>query len=358
MRVLQLIDSLEGGGAERMAINTANALVPEIEKSYLCVTRKEGILKGYLHPDVNYYFLKKSKTLDVRAIKHFLRFIKNENIQIVHAHATSFFLATMVKLWYPKLILVWHDHYGKSEFLEQRPKLILKCCSIGFNHICAVNKKLENWSKNTLYTKSVSYISNYAVVGHSNPVTTLKGIANKRIVCLANLRVQKDHLSLLKAFKIVLEYHADWTLHMVGKDFQDAYALTVKQFIKEEGLKDQVFVYGSCPDSHHVLCQSDIGVLSSKSEGLPLALLEYGLAKLPVVVTDVGDCSLVISDAREGQLVPPNNVEALSEGLLTYIQNEDLRKTTGLALQQKVLNTFSETSTIASLIEIYKRYYK
>ena len=57
MKVLQLIDSLATGGAERMAVNLANLLSSHIESSYLCSTRKEGALKNAINLDVKYLFL-------------------------------------------------------------------------------------------------------------------------------------------------------------------------------------------------------------------------------------------------------------------------------------------------------------
>ncbi|GAL61464.1 glycosyltransferase [Algibacter lectus] len=91
MKVLQLIDSLEAGGAERVAVNYANGLVHMIDASYLCTTRAEGLLKGELNKDVGYLFLNKKKTIDVKAIKRLHQFIKNEDIDIIHAHGSSFF---------------------------------------------------------------------------------------------------------------------------------------------------------------------------------------------------------------------------------------------------------------------------
>ena len=86
-------------------------------------------------------------------------------------------------------------------------------------------------------------------------------------------------------------------------------------------MDNHVFVYGSCSDVHHILRQSTIGVLSSKSQGLPLSLLEYGLAKLPVVVTNVGDCNKVISNKDEGLLVESENDIVLAEALINLIIN-------------------------------------
>ena len=59
MRIIQLIDSLEAGGAERMAVSYANALAQEIEFSALVATRKEGPLLNQIESNVPYLFLNK-----------------------------------------------------------------------------------------------------------------------------------------------------------------------------------------------------------------------------------------------------------------------------------------------------------
>lgn len=356
MKVLQLIDSLNAGGAERVAVNYANALVSQIEKSYLCATRKEGLLKESISKEVSYLFLEKKATLDIKAVKKLNSFIKSNGINILHSHGSSFFIATLIKILNPKLILVWHDHYGKSEFLNERPKFILTWCSKVFDHVITVNTKLEHWSKEKLGVKSVSYIHNFATINNPKPITKLKGKDFKRILCLANLRAQKDHLTLLQAFKTIKYTHPDWTLHLVGQDFNDNYSISIKMFIKENHLENHIFSYGSCPDIFNILNQSTIGVLASKSEGLPVALLEYGLAKLPVVATDVGDCNKVISNNEEGFLIEPKNHKTLAEALVTYINDLDLRNKVTQNLHLKVLSNFSEAKAIGTLIEIYKKY--
>jgi len=68
MRILQIIDSLDIGGAEKMAVNYANSLSVARDFSGLVATRKEGHLKSQIHPDVNYLFLGKKKAIDISAI--------------------------------------------------------------------------------------------------------------------------------------------------------------------------------------------------------------------------------------------------------------------------------------------------
>lgn len=356
MRVLQLIDSLEAGGAERMAVNLANALVPEIDKSYLCTTRTEGLLKSGLLPEVSYLFLKRSKTLDLSALKRLGTFVKAESISVVHAHASSYFMATQLKLIQPKIAIIWHDHYGNSEFLDQRPKHVLKCCSYFFKAIITVNEQLANWDTKNLLCKQVQFLPNFVAPYKSKAVTQLKGEAGKRILCLANLRKQKDHITLLKAFKSIIAFDTTWTLHCVGKDFNDDYAKQVKAIVQDLKLENQVFFYGSCPDTNHLIKQANIGVLASASEGLPLALLEYGQGGLAVVATNVGDCSLVIPDYSFGTLVPASHTEALANAILEFIKQEELRKNVAKVLQNHIAQNFSQDAILKCVLPLYSKF--
>ena len=214
MRVLQLIDTLEAGGAERVAVNLANALSNEIESSFLCATRKEGLLKEAISTEVQYLFLNKTKTIDLKAIKCLSTFVRKNKIDTIHAHSSSFFLATIIKFLNPKILVVWHDHYGNTEFIEKRKYKALRFCSKYFAHIFSVNKVLEVWAKQNLRNKNVSYLPNFATLNKTKALTTLKGVSDKRIVCLANFRPQKDHVTLIEAFKEVLKnsFRLDVTL--------------------------------------------------------------------------------------------------------------------------------------------------
>ncbi len=354
MKVLQLIDSLNTGGAERVAVNYANALASRVEASYLCATREEGLLKESVSKEVEYLFLNKKSTFDFKAIYKLNRFIKVNSIEIIHAHASSFFIATTIKLLNPKLVLIWHEHYGNREQTSEKSKLILKISSCFFNVIIAVNDSLKTRSEKKLLSKKVYALANYPSINSILKITRLFGKTNKRIVCLANLRQDKDHLNLLQAFIKVHNIHKDWSLHLVGGYVQDAYYKSIKDFIMENKLESHVFIYGSCADTFHILSQSSMGVLSSKSEGLPLALLEYGLAKLPVIATSVGDCDKVISNKAEGFLVSAENIESLADALLFYINDLDLRMEVAKNLHTKVLTSFSEASVMEKLVQIYK----
>lgn len=354
MKVLQLIDSLDAGGAERVAVNIANILSTKIEESFLCATRKEGLLKKSLLSNVEYLFLNKTRTIDLKSIKKLNIFIKQKNIHIIHAHSTSFFLATILKLLNRNIFIIWHDHYGNSEFLKDRKFGVLKFCSRHFSHVFSVNRILETWTKEKLKIRSVSYLPNFAVINKTLNITTLKGMSGKRIVCLANLRPQKDHITLLEAFSEVLKRYPDWTLHCVGENFNDDYFEAIKTKTKELNLIDSVFLYGSKPDVFNILSQCDIGVLSSKSEGLPLALLEYGLSNLAVIATNVGECKTVITNNYNGLLVASLEIQELSKAISLYIEQKELREIHASRYKKHIQDNYSEESQMLNILKIYQ----
>ncbi|MBA4318848.1 MAG: glycosyltransferase [Flavobacterium sp.] len=347
MRILQIIDSLEAGGAERMAVNYANALADTIAFSGLVVTRKEGPLLNQVSKKVSYLYLNKKGIIDLKSLFKFRKFVIENDIEIIHAHSTSFFLAFLLKLSYPSIKLIWHDHYGDSEFLSKRPSLALRMILPFFNGIIAVNQNLKLWAEQKMHFKNVVYLPNFP--SKENDIlkdTNLKGIKGKRIVSLANLRVQKNHFLLLEVAKKVQISHPEWTFHLVGKDFEDDYSKKIKNLIKEFNLENNVFIYGSKEDIQNILEQSTIAILTSQSEGLPVALLEYGWYAKPIVVTNVGEIPLLIQNGVNGFMVGTNNAQLFYESLVKLMENETLQNDFGKALQQTINNDYSEKSVI------------
>ncbi len=351
--VIQIIDSLRVGGAEVLAVNIANGLSKQEVDSHLCVTRSEGILKENLNPNVGYIFLNRKKIIDFNAIIKLNKYIKKHHIKIVHAHSSSSFIAVCIKILRPKIKIVWHDHYGGSEFLNSRNIFPLNAFSFFFSAIISVNNDLKKWALKNLKTKNVIFIQNFPVFNNQDKRTTLEGEKEKRIVHLAGYREQKDHLNLLTAFHLVSEKYEYWTLHLVGKSYNDEYSDSIQKFIKDHHLSNKVFQYGVCSDIQHILSQATIGVLSSKSEGLPISLLEYGLAKLPAIATNVGECNLIIKNSSF--IVPPSNSSILADALRILMNSKEKREILASEINKSVTSSFSEKEIIFKLKDIYNK---
>jgi len=350
MRIVQVIDSLEIGGAEKMAVNYANALLTKIEFSGLVATRAEGSLKNQLNEKVSYLFLCRKRTIDFGAVLRFKKYCKENNIDFIQAHGTSYFIAMLVKFVYPKVKIVWHEHFGARLREDVNKNTLLLFCSYFFKGIIVVNTSLEEWCKLNLRCNTIILLNNFTLNKVEIPSTILKGIEKKRIVCLANLKYPKNHSFLVEIASKILKEYPDWSFHLIGKDFQDDYSNQLKAQIADYKLNDSVFIYGSKNDIFHILKQSDIAILTSTSEGMPVSVIEYGLMKMPVVLTKVGEIPFIIKDGIEGFLVDVNDVDLFYEKLIKYIQDEDLRVQMGNSLYQTTIKNHSEKGIVTNYL--------
>ncbi len=343
MRIIQLIDSLNTGGAEKIAVSLANSLNDKIDFSGIVATRQEGNLYHLIENKDNYLFLNKKKSTDLNAIFKLLKFCKYHKVEIVHAHTTSFFTASLLKLFCFKIKIIYHEHTGFRSLQTIFDNKLIWCCSFLFYGIIVVNQDLEKWYKTKLNFKKILYLPNFVSNKKNDFKTTkLNGFDGKRILSLANLKNPKNHNLLIEVAKKVINQNQDWSFHLIGTDFFDDYSENLKKSIKSNNLEQNVFIYGLKNDINNIINQSEICVITSDSEGLPVAFLEYGLNKKAVVVTNVGEISNIIRTNKNGILVPTNNADLFSEALIMLINNHELRLNFGEQLFQTISNDYSE----------------
>ena len=354
MRIVQIIDSLEAGGAERMAVNYANALAKKIVFSGLIATRKEGSLKTKIDSNVPYMFLEKKKSIDFQAVFRLRKYIKKNQIDIIHAHSSSFFIAVLVKLTLPQIKIIWHDHYGTREKETKKENKTLICLSAFFSAIFVVNLQLLEWSKKNMRCSRVVFIPNFTTSEtETEELTSLKGIDGKRIVFLANLKNPKNHILILKAFSELKLNENGWSLHLIGKDYFDNYSDQLKKHIASYSLENAIHLYGAKSDVRYILSQASIGVLASTQEGFPVTLLEYGLGNLAVISTNVGYCSSIIQNEVNGLLFDPQSDLEVKTQLKKITDDDSFRKTLGNNFKQSVEENYSEEVVIKKLISAY-----
>ncbi|TDW47167.1 glycosyltransferase involved in cell wall biosynthesis [Flavobacterium sp. 270] len=356
MRIVQIIDSLDSGGAERMAVNFANALVKKVEFSGLIATRKEGVLKNQISSKVSYEFLRKTKSIDFKSVFKLRNYLRKNKIDIVHAHSSSFFIAVLVKFTLPKIKIIWHDHYGTRAKELKKENKILVFLSVFFTSIFVVNFQLKEWNERNMNCKKVYFVPNFILENRDiSQITNLKGNDDRRIVFLANLKNPKNHILILKAFLELKLYESGWSLHLIGKDYFDSYSQIIKEFIETNSLQNHIHLYGTKNDIKYILSQASIGVLSSTQEGFPVTLLEYALEGLAVISTNVGYCSEIIQEGLNGLLFDPfNDSEAMLQ--LKKITNDEVfRKKIGNNFKESVVRTYSEEKVIEKLILAYEK---
>jgi glycosyltransferase involved in cell wall biosynthesis len=144
------------------------------------------------------------------------------------------------------------------------------------------------------------------------------------------------------------------TLLLAGDAANQAHVSRLREQIRRQALANHVFFLGSRQDIRAILGVCAIGVLSSVSEGMPLALLEYGSAGLPAVATAVGQVPEVLDDGHAGLLVSPRQPAALAEALLKLLRSPELRSSLAAALQRRVQERYGEQTVLDQIMRIYE----
>ena len=334
-KIYQLVDSLSMGGTERMSVNIANSLLDIGIESGLIVTRESGGLEEYLLPEVKKFIFKKKGKLDLFTFFKIVKLLKKEAPDVLHVHQTSIFWGALIKRFLPKTKLIWHDHFGMSEQLDQYPRKEMDYLISSVDSIITVNEKIEKYWKLRFPNMSDStyFIENFSGKLKSVPSRKLGGPF--KIINIANFRKQKDQLTLLKALPGLKEKIGDFKVYFLGEYVEKDWVEEIKKEIERLGLQEQTEIVGPVINIAPYIEMAHLGVLSSESEGLPVALLEYGMGALPTIATKVGQCADVLGNGVYGELIPSKSPKQLHEAILRVFNQYPQAVLQGYAFQNQ-----------------------
>jgi glycosyltransferase involved in cell wall biosynthesis len=167
---------------------------------------------------------------------------------------------------------------------------------------------------------------------------------NTFVACMVgNLSKFKDHITLLKAWRMVKEYlknrHQPLPLLVLAGRFDDMY-IPLRNLAGDLGIIDQVQFLGKVEDIAGLLQAIDLGLFSSFSESSPNGVLECMAAGLAVVATETPGVREVIGDEGRIQLSPVGNDSKLAENIIEFISSKPLRTNIGIQNRNRVLNEY------------------
>ncbi len=123
--------------------------------------------------------------------------------------------------------------------------------------------------------------------------------------------------------------------------------------ITDKQLGDRVTLLGAIPQAANYLRAFDLFILSSVKEGLSYTILESGLAQLPVVVTNAGGNSEIVTDMITGRVVPIKNSPALAQAITETLELPDCGQQRAEALKQHVIAEFSQQRMLERTEKVY-----
>jgi len=128
----------------------------------------------------------------------------------------------------------------------------------------------------------------------------------------------------------------------------------LETLVKNFDLGENVFFVGSVSNVEKYLLESDLFILCSQDEGLPISIIEAMRAGLPIVTTNVGGIPELVIDNVNGIVINPDNQEELKDVLLNIYNQKYNFKEMSLASQEIFKNLFTEKSMLKKYTSIFK----
>jgi colanic acid/amylovoran biosynthesis glycosyltransferase len=172
------------------------------------------------------------------------------------------------------------------------------------------------------------------------------------IVCVARLRPVKDVAMLLRACRRLSDRAVPYRLIVIGDGPIRAELEAERSAL---GL-DDVVAFEGAQDQGHVLSwwqRATVGALTSRSEGMPVSLMEAAICGVPVVATRVGGVAELIEHGVTGFVVEPFDDEATARSLERILTDSSLREAMSEAARRRGLVRFSLTRQIDDLLTVW-----
>ncbi len=197
--------------------------------------------------------------------------------------------------------------------------------------------------------QQLRYLPNGVDVARFAPAQAALPAGPCKIVAVGGLRPEKDYATLLQAFAAMRQ---PAQLSLVGDGPEGA---ALRQLAATLGIAERVQFQGNVDDTAPWLREADVFALSSRTEQMPISLLEAMATGLPAASTDVGDVRSMLPDGSRSALVPPGDAAGLAAALDALCADPARRRREGLANRQRCEREFEVGSCLDRFVALYEQ---
>jgi len=364
LKILQISSASSFGGGERYVADLTNALVERGHELYVAV-RPHSPLPRHLQlsPD-RIVTLRLRNALDVQSAHALDRFVRRNEIEIVHAHmARDYSLASYAARRNPKTKFIATRHVLFQLNRLHRHTLARATRVIAVSN--AVAHELR--SSGVVGEKQIAVIPNGIDVDRFNRararfdrVQFLRGMglpADCLLVgSVGELRTLKRHDDFIRAAAIVAARFPETQFVLAGVDTSASGEVwkQLERLVDELGLRERFYFLGWLDDAEKLLCAMDVFVSASETESFGLAIVEAMAAGTAVVATATEGAQEVIDDRKTGFLVPIGDVERIAESVINLLSNPEDRRAIATQSAQSAATRFSLTRMVDEIVTAYR----
>jgi glycosyltransferase involved in cell wall biosynthesis len=374
LRLLYVLDTLLVGGAEALVTQWASALAARGHHVDVCVLYASGPLQRELSgtgvrvfnlaldPDIERQ--RSWRKYDVRGVARLARIIRQGRYDVVHAHLfpASLFVA-IASLAAPGPQYVFSEHNAHNR-RRSRPlfKLLDAAIYSRYVHVLAVSEGVGDALREWLpaLERKIGVLTN--TVNEQQLKVMPEAVERTR----TSLGLSPDHHVILFAGRLTeakgpdILVEAVRRMQPIGRPLRvlmagdGPMAGAVRRLVAEAGVGDRISLLGTRHDIPALLKLSDMLVMPSRWEGLPMVLLEAMVAGTPVLATRTGGIPEVLTHDASGWLVPPEDASTLADAATYLLRSPERRVRLAAHARETYDARFSFAATMTRLVAAYR----
>lgn len=363
IKILQIIDLLEWGGAQKMQVFLAEQLRGrDVELTVVSLNASQGspvpeLLRQCGTRVIVFPF---PKFLSQRSFLGLFNFIRREKFDLIHTHLTyANIFGTLIgrMTGTPVIASLRTAGYDPRYHRPLRQFIETVAVKYGAQRIMANGQVVAELGRTRFAPRGIDILVNAIELPESPSDaerlalrTELMGDATRPIVIsVGRLDLPKGFPDLIQAFVAVRETHPRAALVIAG---DGPLCEELDKLVKQLHLDGTVYLLGQRNDVPRLLEAGDLYVNSSHWEGLPVSVLEAMASGLPVLATSVGDMPYLVLP-ETGVLVPPRQPEQLAHEMVALLSQPERLKQMGAAGREHIRKNFSPVAWVRQLLTLY-----
>lgn len=337
MKVLQIIDSLDTGGAERVFVDLVNLLFEsnKVEVSVLTFNA-DGNLYSLINKKIVKVSFQRDNKFNIQTAYKLSKILKDYDLIHIHMRQVYRYVKVVSLIFGIKTKLILHDHYGSISEDKTVPKFfntILKP-----KYYIGVSEELIQWAREKVKIKNVYKLSNIIIKENDLPISGKK----EGIVIVGNIKPIKNQLFAIQ-FAALLKKK----LTIIGEIHDLLYFDILMKEIRTLNYESKVHFLNGVHHIQRLLPNFEFGLMTSKSESGPLVLIEYLAQDLPFLAYETGDVSQSLKEILPNFFVNNFDIKEWEHRIIDHqIENRNL--------VEVYLDNYSPNKYINECIKIYQ----
>lgn len=348
LNVLLLCGNLSYAGAQRQMFELAKGLNRRHNVIVCSIGSKNSLLREFIENEI------KVEVLNLRA-RNFIQILvllrsilKKNKIDVIYSFLdTANYFARLIKLFLPYIKIVVSERSSNNK-TSIRNKLFEKVFSKRTDLYIANSYAGQLDLKNRFNIEPSVVIPNGVNINRFNDLNEESKLSNNFnnyviISMVARIKPEKNYEMFLKVAEKVCDLYSNVVFFAIGDqpNPKDSYQDSILMRYNKLKNKDRVIFLGAKSDIPDILYETDISILTSHKEGCSNTVLESMLSRCPLVITDVGDNKVILSDENKDFVSKPGDVDEMVKKIAQLIDQPKLRSNIGEANFQKAKREFT-----------------